>query len=567
MAIPPLVLKIIADSSGVKKGVAGVQKEVGGLKSFMQKNGAAIYTALATGVVAGVAASVKAASDLGESMNAAKQTFEGSIGTIDKFAATSATSFGIAKAEAYEAATAFGAMFDSAGLVTDEAARMSTKMVGLAGDLGSFRNVDPTEMLDRLRSGLAGEAEPLRKFGIFISEARVEAEALGMGMQMVNGKFTDAQKIQARYNIILEDSKKAQGDFGRTLGTSLPNQIRVLRAQMVNLAASVGKVLIPVLVKAAKAVNEIIGPLITAIEKTEEFVAAHPPVEKAAGHFADTLKNNLAPGLSLVESLFGDNAKVAKDEFGPAVTGVSDEIHRMIREFRGVDPVANSFRTELAKGGITANRFTNMTAEKFREWAKGAAGNFDAVGAALDVLAGKAKVTADKVIHAFERQAKNIRDYRSNLETVQQRNIPDALLQQLVDMGQEGAGILAELAGASDRKFNQMVRAMQRAQRQNNQLLADLRRLRDEAAAAIIVNVRFQQQGLPNMQQRAGGGPVRAGTPYIVGERGPEIFVPSASGSIVANGSSSGGAGKIDIILDRQRFVRQSEYETTYRGF
>lgn len=36
-------------------------------------------------------------------------------------------------------------------------------------------------------------------------------------------------------------------------------------------------------------------------------------------------------------------------------------------------------------------------------------------------------------------------------------------------------------------------------------------------------------------QFRAGGGPVQAGAPYIVGEKGPELFVPSASGNIVAN--------------------------------
>jgi hypothetical protein len=43
----------------------------------------------------------------------------------------------------------------------------------------------------------------------------------------------------------------------------------------------------------------------------------------------------------------------------------------------------------------------------------------------------------------------------------------------------------------------------------------------------------------------AAGGPVTSGTPYIVGERGPELFVPSGSGSIVPNNrlQSSGAAG------------------------
>jgi hypothetical protein len=40
---------------------------------------------------------------------------------------------------------------------------------------------------------------------------------------------------------------------------------------------------------------------------------------------------------------------------------------------------------------------------------------------------------------------------------------------------------------------------------------------------------------------RAEGGPVRGGNPYIVGERGPELFVPGASGAIVPNHAMGGG--------------------------
>jgi hypothetical protein len=41
---------------------------------------------------------------------------------------------------------------------------------------------------------------------------------------------------------------------------------------------------------------------------------------------------------------------------------------------------------------------------------------------------------------------------------------------------------------------------------------------------------------------RANGGPVNAGTSYVVGERGPELFVPNTSGKIIPNGGSGGGS-------------------------
>lgn len=44
---------------------------------------------------------------------------------------------------------------------------------------------------------------------------------------------------------------------------------------------------------------------------------------------------------------------------------------------------------------------------------------------------------------------------------------------------------------------------------------------------------------------KAIGGPVQSGKPYVVGERGPEMFVPSRSGSIVPNNKLSGGGGVV----------------------
>lgn len=41
---------------------------------------------------------------------------------------------------------------------------------------------------------------------------------------------------------------------------------------------------------------------------------------------------------------------------------------------------------------------------------------------------------------------------------------------------------------------------------------------------------------------RASGGPVDAGLSYLVGEQGPEVFVPQSSGAIVPNGALAGGS-------------------------
>jgi len=50
--------------------------------------------------------------------------------------------------------------------------------------------------------------------------------------------------------------------------------------------------------------------------------------------------------------------------------------------------------------------------------------------------------------------------------------------------------------------------------------------------------------------KRAAGGPVSAGSSYLVGERGPEMFVPRTSGSIYPNDAMGIGGGNITVNVD-----------------
>lgn len=62
---------------------------------------------------------------------------------------------------------------------------------------------------------------------------------------------------------------------------------------------------------------------------------------------------------------------------------------------------------------------------------------------------------------------------------------------------------------------------------------------------------------------RAGGGPVEAGMPYIVGERGPELFVPSQSGGIAPNG---GGGLSVTVNINGSVLSTPSEIARVVGG-
>ena len=66
-------------------------------------------------------------------------------------------------------------------------------------------------------------------------------------------------------------------------------------------------------------------------------------------------------------------------------------------------------------------------------------------------------------------------------------------------------------------------------------------------SASAISGLVSSALGLPG---RATGGPVSPGQPYLVGERGPEMFVPTSAGAIAANGGGSGGARDVRVAIN-----------------
>lgn len=256
-------IRVVADDRASKQ-IGSIRKEstgLGGAFQAAQRNWLALSAGIAgaTGAVVAVKGLADAASDLAESQSKANVVFGSSVGLVNSFSQASATGYGIARQAALEATASFGNMFKTTGLAEQASASMSVTMTKLAADMASFNNEDPSDMLLRLRSGLAGEAEPLRRFGVLLSEAAVKAKAMELGIGDASGKLTEAEKVQARYALILEQTAVQQGDFART-SDGLANQQRILAAQMADLRAEIGTALLPVFIAVTKFANDEIIP-------------------------------------------------------------------------------------------------------------------------------------------------------------------------------------------------------------------------------------------------------------------------------------------------------------------
>lgn len=219
-------------------------------------------TVFAGGLAAGVVfdqlrQSVDVASNLAEQTNKSRQVFEGFSEDVEAFAATSARSFGIARDQALQLAGSFGALFRPLGLTSAEAAKQSVALTQLGADLASFYNTDVQDALLAIQSGLVGQVEPLRRYGVEVSAARVQTQALADTGKSAASELTNQEKVLARIKIIFQDTALAQGDFARTSG-GLANQQRILAAEVRDLQASLGGALIPAVTQLVTGMNDAI---------------------------------------------------------------------------------------------------------------------------------------------------------------------------------------------------------------------------------------------------------------------------------------------------------------------
>lgn len=217
----------------------------------MSRAFSAMTPAIAT-AGAGLAAfglyATKTASDSGEAMNVVKLSFGELSDEMDYFARNAAKSMGMSRKEFLQAAGGIGALMEPMGIADAEAAKMTAGLVQRAADIGSAFNASGEEVTAAMKSALAGETEPMRRFGVFLSEARVQAEALALGLGDVSGTTNMAGKAQAIYSLIMKDSNMVAGDFVNTMGESMPNKLKVAKAQFDNLAEAIGEKLLPVAV-------------------------------------------------------------------------------------------------------------------------------------------------------------------------------------------------------------------------------------------------------------------------------------------------------------------------------
>ena len=233
-------VEVTAKTQGLDKGLTTSQQKIEKFISNTNSMFAALGIAgVGAGVVGFLKSAVMAASNLSETMNKVKEVFGSSSSIVTGMADQMAQKFGLVRTTVLDAAANLGLVAQGAGMSAEASANLATTLTKYAADASSFFNVDMAVALEKIRSGLVGEAEPLRAFGVLLSEAAVKQEALKMGLTATNRELTEQEKVMARASLIMQGLNKASGDLERTQN-GLANAIRRVEGEWENFKAEVG---------------------------------------------------------------------------------------------------------------------------------------------------------------------------------------------------------------------------------------------------------------------------------------------------------------------------------------
>ena len=497
------------------------------------------------------------------------------------------------------------------GFARGAAAELSVQLTKLATDVASFNNASDTETMAAFQSAIVGNHETVRRFGIVITEATLQQELHRMGIMKTSQEATNAEKVQARLNLIMAGTTDAQGDAART-ADSFANRSKALGAALQDLAVTaVGPFLddladiVKFLTDAVKGMNSFLASFqdITsvkgfndAIQDTQTRITELQTLLKegtgnaATDFFLD--KDKIALDIEVLklqlENLTKARAAFIAESQKPAPADPAAEpegqsfkdqekaekaIDRLIAKNRalaeetaGVAPAVTAFREEMAKLNavtpeqemrisdlITEYQFLQVEAEK-------AATKEKQLEEAMALLADTAGDDVAEKIAALNILMKEMPEYTDaammKIDELRESLVElDPLTQHIVDsmagMSQSVGDAFADMLASGEFNLNAL-----------NDIAGDIvkqiiSKMMQLMVINPIINAAMGAMGAPSTAMlptmsggSAGGGSMHPSRARIVGERGPELFVPHSAGTLLNNQNTNaalGGGGGVTV--------------------
>ena len=342
----------------MSKSFGGIAKIIGG--------------AFATGAVVAFGKScLDLGSDLAEVQNVVDVTFPHMNAQVDSFVKNAINQFGLSETVAKRMTGTYGAMSKAFGFSEKAAYDMATSLTGLAGDVASFYNIDPTEAYTKLKSVFSGETETLKDLGIVMTQNALDQYALANGFGKTTAEMTEQEKVMLRLQFVTQQLNAASGDFART-SDSWANKVRVLNLNFQSLKATIGQGLINVLSPLVSLLNNIIVKL----QKAAQYFVAFTSL--LSGKKTNTTLGSVSSGVNKISNGLG-SATSGASNLSKGVNGVGKAAKKAAKEMGSLasfDEIKN----------LKSNNANSGNGSSASGGASGVGGGFDLAGGTQEAM-------------------------------------------------------------------------------------------------------------------------------------------------------------------------------------
>lgn len=204
------------------------------------------------------------------------------VGTDGILSASGVKNLGMDPAALMEYQATIASITNASGMIGETSLMASKALSMLAGDMASLRNVDLSQTMENFQSALIGQTEAVYKYGIDLTEATLQQIAYNHGVMQSVSNMSQNTKMQLRLLGILEQSKVAWGDLGRTI-ESPSNQLRILTQNFQNLSRMIGNLFLPIVQNVLPYINGLVIALQRLASWIGEFLGIENNISSVGG--------------------------------------------------------------------------------------------------------------------------------------------------------------------------------------------------------------------------------------------------------------------------------------------
>lgn len=444
--------------------------------------------------------------------------------------------------------------------------------LGLAADIAAAKNISLAEASALVSKAMSGNAKVLKSFGIEVESAKKATEAAEKATT-AHAKAQEAQKDAtqdlADMQALLADKQKLSLSETISLREATEDLTEARKSGKASDVAEAEERLRDVQARIAE------GAKLTTAEQlrlrdaqaavTEATSALDAATVKLTGAQAHA-KEAAGAGAKAIDQLkekVGGMAKEEAETFRGKMEGVKTALGNVVAELgQRFGPALTAASAVVTVGGTAAAHYTAIAGAApaiVKAWTAAQAA-FNAVMSANPIvlvgIAIAALVAGMIVAYQHSETFRNIVDgaFRAvGAAAGFMRDLALTAIQFLVDkflaaaewIVKAAAKAFGWLPGVGD----DLRRAARDVEKFRNDVVANLNAIQSKEINVRVRAIWEEVRNVPGfMQRRAHGGPVSAGTPYLVGERGPEVIVPSGSGTVIPNNRLAAASSGTTIV-------------------